>query len=90
MTREEWVKDKIGKQPVFDSKDKAVQAAIQANKDGQTREVWEEPQNRGGRFVAAEPSAFETLYREGYKRVYGHSEIVDMFRGDHIDKIKEV
>lgn len=82
----------IQKQPVFDNKDKAIQAAIEAHKkpgDG-IYEVWQEPPDRGGRYVVAESPAFEILYREKYKRILDTFTIADIERGDHIDEIEEV
>lgn len=90
MTREEWVKALIEKLPVFDNKDAAIKAAIQANKKLAVNEVWKEPKARGGRYVVAEPQAFETIYREKYTRVLDSGRLVDIERGDHIDDIEEV
>lgn len=90
MTREEWVKDLIGKLPVFDSQDKAIQAAIQANKKLKIHEVWQEPKERGGRYVVAAPEAFETLYREKYKQVLDSGQITDIERGEDAEDIEEV
>lgn len=90
MTREEWVKARIEEIPVFDSKDEAVKAAIQANKKMAVYEVWKEPKERGGKFVIAEPKDFEVLYREKYTQVLDSSRLVDIERGEHIDDIEEV
>ncbi len=88
MTREKWVKALIEKQPVFDSRDAAIKAAIQANKKLAVNEVWQEP--NGGRYVVAAPEALETLYREKYKRILDSGELVDIERGEHIDEVEEV
>lgn len=90
MTTEAWVKALIKKQPVYDSKDAAVKAAIKANKKLAVNEVWQEPKERGGRYVVAAPEAFEALYREKYKRIFDSGELVDIERGEHIDEIEEV
>ena len=87
MTREAWAKDLISKQPVFDSKEKAIHAAIQANKKMAVYEVWQEP--NGGRYIVASPESFETLYREKYKKILDSSTLVDIERGEHIDEIDE-
>ena len=90
MTRDEWVKDLIAKQPVFDTRDKAIQAAIKANEKLKVHEVWKEPKERGGRFVVAAPEAFETLYRENYKQVLDSAQITDIERDGNTDEIEEV
>lgn len=89
MTSEKWVKDLISKQPVFASKNKAIQAAIQANKKLTVHEVWKEPKSRGGRYVVAAPEAFEALYREKYTKILDAGRITDIERGDDIDEIEE-
>lgn len=91
MNREEWVKNLIKKQPVYGSKDEAVKAAIQANKNPkEVYEVWKEPKERGGRYVVAESKAFETLGREKYTKILDSSRLADIERGEHIDDIEEV
>ena len=85
MTLEQWIKSVIEKQPVFDSKDEAIQAAIQANKTNAC-EIWQEP--NGGKYVVAKPEAFEALYRGKYKKVLDAIEIADIERGD-TDEIEE-
>lgn len=93
MDREAWIKNVIAKQPTFDSKNEAIQAAIKANAKLKVHEVWQEPKDRGGRYVVAEPQAFETLYREKYERVLDAAAITDIERGergDDIDEIEEV
>lgn len=91
MTREEWVKDVVSKQPVFDDKDKAIQAAIQKNKEGNNLcEIWKEPKERGGRFVVAEWKAFEVLYREKYTQEIAYEKLCEIARGEDIDEIEEV
>lgn len=91
MTREQWIKSVIEKQPVFDSKDEAVEAAIKANKKpGAVFELWQEPKARGGRYVVAGSEAFEVLYREKYKRILDDNMLADIERGEHVDEIEEV
>lgn len=90
MTYEKWVKDLIGKLPVFESKEEAVKAAIQANKKLKIHEVWKEPKERGGRYVVAAPEAFEVLYREKYKQVLDAGRITDIERGEDAEDIEEV
>lgn len=84
--------DAIARQPVYAGKQKAIEEAIKANKKpGKNYEIWKEPNDLGGRYVVAEAEALEALYREGYKRVLGTSEIVDLGReGPSIDQIEEV
>ena len=89
MTREEWVKVIIKKQPVFDSKDAAIKAAIKNNKKFAVNEVWQEPKERGGRYVVAAPESFETLYREGYKRILEPEDLDEIECGEHIAEIEE-
>lgn len=89
MTRAQWIKSVIDKQPVFDSKEAAVEAAIKANKKpGAIYEVWQEPENRGGRYIVAAPEAREVLYRAKYKQIYNSSVIEDIKRGEHIPEGK--
>lgn len=89
MTRAQWIKSVIDKQPVFDSKEAAVEAAIKANKKpGAVYEVWQEPENRGGRYVVASCEAFEVLYREKYKRILDDCMLADIERGEHIPEGK--
>lgn len=91
MTVEQWNKSVIAKQPVYDSKDEAIKAAIQANKKpGAVNEVWKEPKDKGGRYVVASSQAFEALHREKYKRVLDDCMLADIERGEHIDEIDEV
>lgn len=90
MDREAWIKSVIAKQPVFDSKDAAIKAAIKANAKMKVHEVWQEPKERGGRYVVAEPQAFEVLYREKYKRVLDSAAVTDIERGEDTDEIEEV
>lgn len=89
MTREQWAEGVIRKQPVFDSKDKAIRAALQANRKGDVKEVFQEPANRGGRYLVAAPEAFEALVDMKYKRVADACMLADIQRGDHIDDIEE-
>lgn len=87
MTAQEWAKSVIAKQPAFDSKEKAIKAAIKANEQLTVHEVWKEPD--GERYIVAEPEAFEALIREKYKRVLTAAELTDIERGD-ADEIEEV
>lgn len=80
MTVHEWAKGIIENQPAFDSKEKAVQAAIKANEEMAVNEVWKDLKSE--RYIVAAPEAFEALYREKYKRVLGSAELVDIERGD--------
>lgn len=89
MTVEKWIKSVVAKQPVYDSKDEAVKAAIQANKKPpNVYEVWQQP--NGGKYVVAAPEALEALYRAKYKRILDPAALADIERGDHIDEIEEV
>ena len=90
MTSVEWTENMIGKQPVFNSKNAAIQAAIKANKKMKIHDIWKEPKSRGGRFVVAAPQAFEALYREKYTRILDAGQIADIERGDDTDDIEEV
>lgn len=90
MTKEAWTKSVIAKLPVFDSKDAAIKAAIKANAKLNVHEVWQEPKNRGGRYVVAEPKAFEVLYREKYNRILDSAEVTDIERDKRYDDIEEV
>lgn len=89
MANVKGVKALIAKQPVFDSKGKAIQAAIQANKKLKIHEVWKEPKERGGRYVVAAPEAFEALYREKYTQILDSTQIADIERSDDTDEIEE-
>ena len=89
MTRKQWVESRIKAQPVFESKESAIRAAIKANKNMAVNEVWKEPESRGGRYVVASPESFEVLYNEKYKRVLDSSMLVDIERGEHVDEINE-
>lgn len=86
MTWNEWAKGVIDKLPVFDDKDAAIKAAIKANQKQCIHDIWKEP---GGRFVVADPQAFETLFRLKYKRVLSAAMITDIERGNHIDEIDD-
>lgn len=88
MTVHEWAESVIANLPTFDSKEKAVQAAIKANKKLTVHEVWKEP--NGNKYIVATPEALEALTREKYKCVLDATEIADIERGDHIDDIDEV
>lgn len=88
MSYKEWAKNVIAKQPVFDSKKKAIQAAIKANKEMAVNEIWQEP--NAGRYVVAAPEAFEALYREKYTRILDSGQISDIERGDDTDEIEEL
>lgn len=88
MTVEKWIKSVVAKQPVYDSKDAAVKAAIQANKKQKVFEVWQQPD--GGKYVVAAPEALEALYRAKYKRILSSTALADIERGEHIDEIEEV
>lgn len=88
MTVEKWIKSVVEKQPVYDSKEAAVKAAIQENEKPNVCEVWQEPNN--GKYVVAAPEALEALYRAKYKRVLDSTALADIKRGDHIDEIEEV
>lgn len=87
MTVEKWIKSVVAKQPVYDSKDAAVKAAIQANKNN-VCEVWQQP--NGGKYVVAAPEALEALYRAKYKQILDSTALADIERGEHIDEIEEV
>lgn len=89
MTYDEWVKGVIGKLPVFEDKDAAIKAAIEANQKQCIHDIWKEPADRGGRFVVADPQAFEALYREKYERVLTAAAIGDIERGENIDEIED-
>ena len=88
MTVQEWAKSVIAKQPSFNSKEKAIQAAIKANAKLTVHEVWKEP--NGDRYIVAAPEAFEALTREKYKRVLSAAELNDIERGDtaEIDEVE--
>lgn len=88
MTVEKWIKSVVAKQPVYDSKDEAVKAAIQANEKQKVFEVWQQPD--GGKYVVAAPEALEALYRAKYKRILDPAALADIERGEHIDEIEEV
>lgn len=87
MTVHEWAKGVIEKQPAFDSKEEAVEAAIKANEKLSIHEVWKAPQD--DRYIVAAPEAFEALSREKYKRVLNAADLADMERGE-TDDIDEV
>lgn len=87
MTVHEWAKGVIAKQPAFDSKEEAIEAAIKANAKLTVHEVWQEP--GGGRYIVAAPEAFEALTREKYKRELDSAELADIERGE-ADEIEEV
>lgn len=87
MTVQEWAKAVIEKQPAFDSKEEAIQAAIKANEKLTIHEVWKEP--KGDRYIVAAPEAFEALVREEYKRVLDAGELADIERGE-ADEVDEV
>lgn len=87
MTVQDWAKSVIAKQPSFDSKEEAIQAAIKANAKLSVHEVWKEP--RGNKYIVAEPKAFEALTREEYKRVLSAADLNDIEGGD-ADEIDEV
>lgn len=89
MTWEAWAKGVIGKLPVFENRDDAIEAAIKANQKLSIHAIWKEPADRGGRFVVADPQAFETLVREKYERVLTAAMIVDIQRGENIDDIDD-
>lgn len=88
MTMHEWAKSVIENLPSFDSKEKAIQAAIKANAKLTVHEVWKEP--NGARYIVAAPEAFEALTREKYKRVLSAAELNDIERGDtaEIDEVE--
>lgn len=86
MTWNDWAKGVIGKLPVFDDKDAAIKAAIEANQKQCIHDVWKGP---GGRFVVANPQAFETLVREKYERILTAAAIGDIERGENIDEIDD-
>lgn len=85
MTVEKWAESVIAKQPVFDSKKEAIEAAI---KNQELCEVWQEP--NGGKYVVAEPEAYEALHRAKYKKILDAVTLADIERGEHIDDIEEV
>lgn len=85
MTMHEWAKGVIAKQPAFDSKEEAIEAAIKANEKLTIHEVWTD----GDRFIVAAPEAFEALVREEYKRVLDAGELAEIERGD-ADEVEEV
>ena len=87
MSIKKWAKSVIAKQPVYDSKETAIQAAIKANKEMAVNEIWQEPND--GRYVVAAPEAFEALYREKYTRILDSGQISDIERGDDVDEIEE-
>lgn len=86
MTWEKWANEVIGKLPVFDSKDEAIQAAIEANRQQSVHDIWQEPVICGNRFLVAAPQAFETLIRKGYERVLRAADIADIERGEYINE----
>ena len=70
-----WENEVIAKQPVFNSKEEAIDYSLKKMKEDQDLpEVFQEPD--GGKFVAANYQAFETLMRKGYKRVAGLAELM--------------
>ena len=73
--REKWENELIGKQPVFESKADAIKYALE-NYDGDTLDIFQEPD--GGKYVAANWQAFETLFRRGYTRIVDITELSKM------------
>lgn len=77
-TVEQWIKEKVSKLPAYDTKDKAVEAAVLQEKKDKICEIWQEP--GGGKFVVANPDAYEALYRAGYKKILDDIELHDIAR----------
>lgn len=75
-TVEQWIKEKIGKLPTHDTKEKAVEAAVQVERKDGICEIWQEPD--GGKFVVASPDTYEALYRGGYKKILDDIELHDI------------
>lgn len=77
-TVEQWIKEKVSKLPAYDTKDKAVEAAVLQEKKNKICEIWQEP--GGGKFVVANPDAYEALQRGGFKRIMDDIDLHDIAR----------
>lgn len=66
--REQWEKELIDKQPVFETKADAIKHALQIlEDDGDVPEIFQKTGEE--KYIAANWQAFETLFRKGYERI---------------------
>lgn len=84
--RDEWENSIVSEQPVFESKEEAIQYALQCYEKGDKfPEVFQEPD--GGKFIAATMPATEILYREGYKVIAGFADMMRMYHESRQKKL---
>lgn len=79
MTKiEQWERDTILSQPVFDIKEDAINYCLEKYDSQESfPEVYQEPD--GGKYLAADFKAFELLLRSGYERIAGFADLMRMW-----------
>lgn len=83
--QKKYAEDVAAKQPAFDSKVEALEDLKRRHKNGEPRELWQEP--NGGKYLVAGPQAYEMLYRLDYNRILDTTEVFKMMSQDEIEEV---
>ena len=83
-------KEVMAKEPTFDSKEKALEAAVkQARNQDELISVWKAPNDMGGKYTVVQFENREEAGNCGYEEVYDTGTIFDKVK-ENYDNIKEV
>ena len=83
-TMMQWAKERVDDQPTFDTKEEAVQRALEELRRGEICEVWEKPD---GKYIACDWVAFEAAFRYGCKQIISAAKLSDELHTDDIDEV---